>query len=310
MAFLDRQMIEELSQKTSFQMDVLEKAYRLIELLREIYRTAELKDVLVLKGGTAINFLYFDFPRLSVDIDVDYIGSVQKEDMLKEREILEGILERTFRTLDYEINKNSSYALSSYDLYYQNSAGNRDRIQVEINFLKRVTILEEIRKDFSPLFFFEGFKILTLQPEELFGRKLTTLVKRATARDLYDIYRLLESEIEFNRKALRFCFIFSYCLNEDPRRASLEAFDDLSDYDVRRSLLPLLRKSERIELANMKGKVRPILKDFLSFTKSEKEFISKLFDKKEYKPKLLFEDVEFNPAVKEHPGIKWRLKNL
>lgn len=99
-------------------------------------------------------------------------------------------------------------------------------------------------------------------------------------------------------------------MNEDPRGASLEAFDDLSDYDIRRSLLPLLRKGERPEFADIKGKVRPFVEDFLSFTKSEKKFISKLFDQKEYELKLLFEDVEFNSAVKEHPGIKWRLKNL
>ncbi len=67
-------MFQELSQKTSFQVDLLEKVYRLTELLNELTSTG-LEDLLVLKGGTAINFIYLDIPRLSVDIDMDYSGT-------------------------------------------------------------------------------------------------------------------------------------------------------------------------------------------------------------------------------------------
>ena len=67
---LDRQMFEQLSKETTYQVDLLEKVYRLTELLKEITST-ELKNILVLKGGTAINFIHLDLPRLSVDIDMD-----------------------------------------------------------------------------------------------------------------------------------------------------------------------------------------------------------------------------------------------
>ena len=40
---------------------------------------------LVLKGGTALNLFLFDLPRLSVDIDVNYIGSADRDVMLEER---------------------------------------------------------------------------------------------------------------------------------------------------------------------------------------------------------------------------------
>ncbi len=64
---LDRQMFEELSKETTFQVDLLEKVYRLTELLKDL-NTTELDDILVLKGGTAINFVYLDLPSLSVEL--------------------------------------------------------------------------------------------------------------------------------------------------------------------------------------------------------------------------------------------------
>jgi len=77
---------ESLSEKTNFQKDILEKVFRLADLLRTIYDTEFLTDKLVIKGGTAINFIYFNMPRLSVDIDLNFVSGEQREDMLKSRE--------------------------------------------------------------------------------------------------------------------------------------------------------------------------------------------------------------------------------
>ena len=72
-------MMDELSVKTGFHVDTIEKVYRLTEILKELSEIDSIKRNVVLKGGTAINFLYFDIPRLSVDIDLDYIGSVKQK---------------------------------------------------------------------------------------------------------------------------------------------------------------------------------------------------------------------------------------
>ncbi|WP_455389460.1 nucleotidyl transferase AbiEii/AbiGii toxin family protein, partial [Petrachloros mirabilis] len=44
---------------------------------------------LALKGGTALNLFYFDVPRLSVDIDLNYVGAADRETMLEDRPKLE-----------------------------------------------------------------------------------------------------------------------------------------------------------------------------------------------------------------------------
>ena len=306
---LDRQTFENLSNRTGFQVDVLEKAYRLAELLREITRT-ELSEDLVLKGGTAINFMYFDLPRLSVDIDVDYIGSVEKEQMERDRETIEGILKRIFGILDYDAEERTSYALHDYNLYYENSAGNRDRIELEINYLKRVPVLTALKKSFEHPFDFKQFQVLSLKTEELFGRKLTALVQRGTARDLYDIYKLLGSDLSFDRELMRKCFLFSLCLNGDPRGLKPTNMESVTHKDVRKSLLPMLRKGETVDVDEMKKNVRPLVKDFLSYRNEEVEFMKELFEEKEYEPELLFGKLEFNSDLHQHPGIEWRIRNI
>jgi hypothetical protein len=60
----------------------------------------------------------------------------------------------------------------------------------------------------------------------------------------------------------------------------------------------------------MKKLVCPLVEEFISFNKSEKEFIIELFDHKTYNPDALFQEIDYNEQVKEHPGIKWRIQNM
>ena len=50
-----------------------------VALLLEILPHTLVDEQIALKGGTAINFFYRDFPRLSVDIDLAYIPLADRE---------------------------------------------------------------------------------------------------------------------------------------------------------------------------------------------------------------------------------------
>jgi len=52
-----------------------------VYVLRTIFAEPFLRDNLTLKGGTALNFIYFDLPRLSVDLDFNLTGPVEDADM-------------------------------------------------------------------------------------------------------------------------------------------------------------------------------------------------------------------------------------
>lgn len=74
-----------LAKDTDFISYNLEKVLRLGDTLDFVFSDERLCKKLVLKGGTAINLCYLDLKRLSVDIDFDYVGSIEA-DLAKKRE--------------------------------------------------------------------------------------------------------------------------------------------------------------------------------------------------------------------------------
>ena len=69
---------------TGFRSEALERIIRLLDLLDGLRSHPFLKKRIVLKGGTALNLFLFDVPRLSVDIDLNYIGAADRETTLAE----------------------------------------------------------------------------------------------------------------------------------------------------------------------------------------------------------------------------------
>src|SRR5262245_41223207 len=89
---------------TEFQhLHIVEKQLRLVMLLNEIYHDPFLRENIALKGGTALNLVLWDMPRLSIDLDFNYLGGIRKEKMEKDREKIKESLRRIARAQGYEI---------------------------------------------------------------------------------------------------------------------------------------------------------------------------------------------------------------
>ncbi len=80
----DERTILATQQETNFELLYIEKVLRLLDVLELFCKDPVLKDKYALKGGTALNLFYFALPRLSVNIDLNYIG-LDREMMQKER---------------------------------------------------------------------------------------------------------------------------------------------------------------------------------------------------------------------------------
>ena len=81
----DRITLGRLAKEQGFVRDTLEKVCRLTDILLFMQHDSLLNSRLALKGGTAINLTVFDLPCLSVDIDLDYVGAVSREQMMEDR---------------------------------------------------------------------------------------------------------------------------------------------------------------------------------------------------------------------------------
>ena len=87
----DKIELTKIAKELKVVRDTYEKVLRLTDVLYYINTNEFLKNKLVLKGGTAINLLYTDLPRLSVDIDLDFTGDYTREEMLSHREEIDNV---------------------------------------------------------------------------------------------------------------------------------------------------------------------------------------------------------------------------
>ena len=67
--------IRKVASDTGFRPEIVEKALYLGAILARFGRHPNLGGSWVLKGGTALNLFWMDVPRLSVDIDLNYVNS-------------------------------------------------------------------------------------------------------------------------------------------------------------------------------------------------------------------------------------------
>lgn len=84
-----RRAIEGLASELGARAEVAEKAVRLVGILRRLAENDATRGSWVLKGGTALNVFHFDLPRLSVDIDLNFVGDIQREQLPELRAVFE-----------------------------------------------------------------------------------------------------------------------------------------------------------------------------------------------------------------------------
>lgn len=305
-----KQYINKLGEETNFINSNLEKVVRLLDVLEFIFNKSTFSGEVILKGGTAINLIYTNLKRLSVDIDLDYQGSLEREKVLQDKEIIANELDEYMIGEGYNVSPKSrgSVALFSRMYQYRNAFGNIDYIKIEINFMDRIsiypTVLDTIKR------FGKSISIRTPLREELYGMKICALIDRSKPRDLYDVDFLFNNSATIDAEKLRKSIIFYLSLDgifkiDDTSYIGIES---ITQSDVKKELQPVLQKGEKIDLDESITFVVNRLKELLQLSKDEKLYLSE-FSNGNYNPSLLFNS-RFAERVNMHPMVKWRLMNI
>lgn len=306
---LDRQQLSEEAQRTGFREEVLEKVILLTDLLDSFAKHNFLEKRFVLKGGTALNLFYFDLLRLSVDIDLNYIGSVDRAVMREERIQIEKILQLICQQKNYQISKlPRGHAGGKAIIKYQSLLGNIGNLQVDINYMFRTPLLPtQLRTGPELMGKKVNFQVLDIC--ELAAGKLAALFERNASRDLYDAYHLLTNNF-CDMHQLRKTFIaYGAMCKRDWRTISLNDIE-FNQKELKNKLIPVLRKSAAKEIQGEKKLAdtliqgcKEILSQFFPFTKNENLFLERLLEYGEVMPTLLTDDEQFNKNLMLHPAI-------
>jgi len=121
---LSIQRLNAEAEATGFRAEVLEKVIHLLHLLSTMQVHPFLQGKLALKGGTALNLFLFDLPRLSVDIDLNYVGTVPRDEMMTERPKLEEALRAVCAREGFSVTRvPADHAGGRWALRYESALG-------------------------------------------------------------------------------------------------------------------------------------------------------------------------------------------
>ncbi len=308
----NKAQIGRIATKNGFVRDTFEKVLRLKEILKFINEHEYLREHILLKGGTAINLTIFNLPRLSVDIDMDFVPNYNREVMGLAREKITQILKEYMSQEGYQLSPVSrfSFSLDALHFQYQNAGGNRDSIKVEINYSLRTHILEPVKCKILTDIFEDEMEILTLAPMEIFSAKANALMSRAAARDLYDFNNMEYYGLfgESERDLFRKCIIFYNTISQEKVNKTFDtsAIDTINFSKIKRDLFPVLRKKDNFDLDERKQRAKKYIKELMIVTADEMEFMN-AFENKEYKPELLFDNEKIIERLKDRPMAMWKM---
>ena len=303
--------LRSLVENTGYPMASIEKTIRLLDLLKKFNADEFLKSNLVLKGGTAINVIYYsELRRLSVDLDFDLARNTPKEEMLEIKNKVSEKIAVIVKEFGYEMkDPRPNYALHQMELYYHSVTGNRDKIKLDINCLSRCHIYEPIVKAASNPFDKEDvFPVRILSEYELFGAKLKALLERYTPRDIFDAYTLEdkglfreESQINSIRKCI--AYYLSLTTGVDVSQA-LMYIKSRGIQDFKKQLFPMLKTGYGfVDHDKMSSDAVKCVSRYLEFTKEEQEYLIAA-ENGCYLPELLF-DRDISSRIQDNPAAKF-----
>lgn len=307
-----------LAEKVKFNRDTLEKVLRLAELLKFFNDHKDLRHKYVLKGGTAINLCLFDFPRLSVDIDLNFNLDCSKDEMISIRELHKKIISAYVQSIGYTIHSKSrfSYSLDAYLLQYVNAVGSNDYIKLELNYSNRVQILKPVNYEINSNIV-RSVHVLGLDKIELYGSKIAALIGRTTARDIFDVSEMISSQMIANNEIdmLRKCSIFYLLVSNEFQSLDIlinqfkTNLEHVTFHHIKRNLLPMLHIGSKIDLDHMKFTVASFIEAMFNSIKASEINYVKSFNTGEYKPMVLFKP-EIAENLENHPMVMWKMQKF
>ncbi len=262
------------------------------------------EDVFVLKGGTAINFFWRDYLRLSVDIDLTYLKIQDRDlsllDISDRLASIEGRIQRTFPGV-ITTQKQDTMNRLIYGLIIQNKEA---IVKIEVNTVIRGAVYPPSKKKLcakAEELYELTLSAKTLSFEDLYGGKICAALDRQHPRDLFDIKILLDNE-GLTDKIVK-AFIFYLISHNRPMievlNPGLQNIEQVYDNEFK----GMTSNEISLEtLLNVRSTLIQKIKTLL--TDEQKAF---LLSFKNMKPEWELSAIE---GLERYPSVRWKLINL
>ena len=317
MAAPSAQTLQRIAAETRLPAATLEKVLRLLDVLQAIAEDRDLKSRVALKGGTALNVFHLRLDRLSVDIDLNYVGAVDRAAMEADRPLVDEALLRLLEAQGYQVRRQPpGHAGGKWVARYSSALGGGASIEVDLNYMARGPLFGVQTMTSTPLGGVSATGIAVLDLHEVVAGKLVALLDRRAARDLFDARRILETQTLDWSLVRVGVLAWGAAGRRDWREASL---DDIGgDPRELRQKLAICLPQDFFEaaggvdrwIADSVAICRAGLAPLFERTVGEAAFLDRLLDAGEVDPSGLAASDAVKVRVAAMPMLAWKAQNV
>lgn len=272
-----------------------------VKLLIDILPIIERQTDFAIKGGTAINLFYQDFPRYSEDIDLAYLPISDRQTSLIDiasklnfvgKQIEESVFETTVKmkrgggNLETRISASSELA----------------NVKIEVSPVFRgslfppsnMSVSESVKK------FYKDTNMLVVSFDEVYAGKFSAALDRSLPRDLFDVKIFFENH-QLSDSLFRATLIYLLCASRPIHELLSPKEIDIDDqYDGFKSMM-----RKHVSLEELYSAKKQLLNEL--HKKLEGTALKFLEDFHQCRPDFSLIGL---PQAAELPAIKWKLLNL
>ena len=268
-----------------------------VKLLIDVLPYIAKEECFALKGGTAINLFYNNLPRLSVDIDLTYIG-------FESRDIASANINNALKRIADDLNAKGYIAnVQGNDIEKKIICSNQyAKIKIEPNYIIRgciekpeiLEVCENVEDEFGYA------QIQVVSKKELYGGKICAALDRQHPRDLFDVKELIEKD-EINEELIK-GFIAMLLSHDKPLHETLKPNIKNQTEIFEKQFQGMTNKNfSYVEHEQTLNNLINIIKEkILPYQQYLLDFVSLKGDLGNFKINNL----------EKLPAIKWKIKNL
>jgi hypothetical protein len=313
-----RETLQDIAAERQLQPATLERVIRLIDILDAFGADTLIGPRVALKGGTALNVFHSDLDRLSVDIDVNYVGAIEKEHMDADRPGLEDRIERLMESKGYAARRGpSEHAGGKWIYRYASALGGAGTIEIDINYLFRGPLYGVDRMPSVSIGAYRATNVPVLDIHEIVAGKMVALVTRHAARDLFDAHRIIAMpNLDWAKIKTATLMIGASAKSFDWRTASPAAIAcDVGDITGKLTMCLHDRYFEAFGgpagwIESVTAECREKLAPLFQLTAGERTFLDAVLDRGEIDVSSLDIAESVRAAIEASPALRWKTQNV
>jgi hypothetical protein len=313
-----RETLQDLAAERQLQPTTLERVIRLIDILDAFGADTLIGPCVALKGGTALNVFHFDLDRLSVDIDVNYVGAIEKERMDADRPRFEDRIKRLMESKGYAARREPSEHAGGKSTYrYASALGGAGTIEIDINYLFRGPLYGVDRRSSAAIGSYRATNVPVLDIHEIVAGKMVALVTRRAARDLFDAHRIIRMlDLDWTKIKAATLMIGASAKRFDWRTASPEAIGcEVGDITVNLTMCLHHRYFDAFGgpagwIESVTAECREKLAPLFQLTPGERAFLDALLDRGDIDTSSLDVPAPVRAAIEASPALRWKAQNV